>query len=100
MSDLQKFCREVLAAIKLPEKDQPSWFYPDCGLCTNADSFDCHFVTTKVYFELKEEFEFYYLENRDFPFNIDCYQYYNESDRNEIYENEKRLAFLREHAKD
>lgn len=92
MSDLSKFCKAVLVAVET--EDHPFWFYDFCGLCHNSRRYDLEHGT-RVNWELKE-----ILGKEDYPFNNSSQEQYDEEYAEEtMYKNEKRLAFLREHAK-
>lgn len=94
MSDLQKFCRDILAQIEISQDEtEPNWFSQEFGLCFNSLRYDRKFLTS-VEIELKHLFA-----GDEFPFNVGVYDYDVECEKRTVYKNKKRLAFLREHAK-
>lgn len=95
---LDEFCRAVLADPK------PYWFIPETGLCCNYWLF---LVSLRRYTEqeiatfenrlrdlLSSEYGHRYL-----PFNSSTDDYWKESDTLTVYNNPKRLAFLRKWSK-
>lgn len=105
MSDLTKFCKDVLYIIEpnkpwfrvilefLPfPKPNPIWFSPYSGLCNNASRYDS-FHGTHAYSELRAV-----LQYEAYPFNYSPKNYSQESGDERLYKNEKRLAFLRKYA--
>lgn len=92
-SDLKNFCRAVLKNIELEEKERDDWFCESVGLCHNSNSYDKQ-NGTHVNNRL-----FGFFGKELYPFNNNSFHEYDrEFLGNIMYENEKRLAFLREHA--
>lgn len=91
--DLKNFCRAVLKNIEREEEAQDEWFHVFLGLCFNSIEYD-EIHKTRVY----EELSLLFGEDT-YPFNNDdSKSYIVEGNRGTVYKNEKRLAFLREHA--
>lgn len=89
---LQKFCREVLSAVE--GRVVPIWFNDGFALCTNAGRYDRD-NDSFVYDTLYEIFD-----GEAYPFNNgSSADYRHERWHLEFYTNEKRIAFLRKHAK-
>lgn len=91
--DLKNFCRAVLNNIEREILFRDVWFNDDAGLCHNSCHYDREY-RTRVNYELKTLFG-----DEDYPFNNGNHAEYDRDYRDEtMYKNEKRLAFLREHA--
>lgn len=94
MKYLPEFCRAVLADPK------PDWFDSGCGLCSNYGLFMVHVVKLgeyALYAELRKLYRHFAAEYGDsqYPFNKSGDEYDEESRLNTLYENPKRLEFLR-----
>lgn len=94
-SDLKAFCNVILDMTEpnswLDERSN-SWFTPEFGLCTNSGRFDQRFGSL-LYTELENIFE-----GKTYPFNEDAQDYFLEKQQKRVYENPKRIAFLKKYA--
>lgn len=97
-SELRTFCILILDALENPE-NSPPWFRKDRGLCSNAIFYDhAHSLDHGHETEVLEQLEFLF-DGKSFPFNNEVFaEYNNELYFNTIYENKKRLAFLKKYA--
>lgn len=92
-----QFCRDMLKQIELHESGKPTerWFDYTLGLCHNAGRYNW---TLEIY-----QYGLFYkvLNDSILPFNNgDPKEYRKEHCEDTIYENPKRLAWLREHSKE
>lgn len=87
---LQHFCASILEGLETGE--HPYWFNEKHGLCKNAENYDVHF-RTHVRVILRSMFN-----GAVFPFNDTSLDYSYESQRNIVYKNRFRLAFLEDNS--
>lgn len=101
MHNLSTFCNAILTALETG--DYPEWFENGYGLCYNAGSYDeenYSRVKFELFLKLKEVADNIFPSCNVFPFNYgDSKDYLQEQETFTLYQNEKRLAFLMEHAK-
>lgn len=95
---LREFCKIILAELENPSEKNSSWFSSNRGLCANAMDYDYEFGTS-ISKELKNLFN---LDS--YPFNEGRslgekkIEYIREAMNYEVYENSKRMLFLRQNA--
>lgn len=107
MSDLSNFCNAILDEVDPSRQSfkvkvlrffgirKHPWFSLQSGLCSNAWRYNkSRLNISSVYIDLDRLFK-----GELYPFNTGGIQFGRESADNTLYKNEKRLAFLREHAK-
>lgn len=97
MNLLQKFARDMLAALDADQK--PKWFRPDVGLCTNL-SWWCEYHghdALKASDDLTARFVAKGLA-WVYPFNsaTTVSSYMSEKHAGAVYKNPERMAFLKE----
>lgn len=91
--DLKNFCRDILNNIEREELLRDAWFCDYTGLCHNSCLYDEEYGTY-----ITDELEIIF-GSENYPFNNGSPAEYDRDYRDEtMYKNEKRLAFLREHA--
>jgi hypothetical protein len=93
---LSQFCREVQDHLEGTKRSE--WFYPDYGLCSNAESWaDFTDFGAADYIDLRNKMETEF-EGEDYPFNNCSLDYENEKKRGAVYQNPLRLAFIKKWA--
>lgn len=99
---LQQFFNEMERAV-ISKTDAPRWFEPTIGLCSNLKWFLLsHNITLNHVNEIRNEFK--NLLEKEFkqtviPFNEPWLKsYITEIETNTVYQNKKRLAFIRKYS--
>jgi len=80
--------------------NNPFGFTRDCGLCSNyimGFLGSCWAIAIEELEELKQQFRDAGLDD-EYPFNSDSLHYYNEICLNASWLNEKRIAWVEQHA--